>query len=563
LRLIKHCSELKHYLRWLPALVAITWSGGSTYGQTNTSTVWSADMESGNISQWTANGGGSIAVTGGAAAGASKDYSHSGTYSLKMTTSSTPGSGATANRWRESQSYPQLSYGLWYYFPRAYTVQNYWNVMEWSSRNTSTGVVDPFFILNVGNRNGAMYFYLYNWQTRKSYSQSLKNIPVGQWTHVQASYACAADGTGQVTIWEDGTKLIDVPGVQTGYANSDCRWAVNSASDSLVPSTATFYVDDAVIGTSGTVAPPPPTQLTITTTTGTGGTVGVPYSTTLAASGGTSPYIWSVASGSLPPGLTMNSSGTISGTPSSSGVFAASFQVKDSAATPQTVTSSALSMNIASAPTGTVIWSANMETGDKSQWTNPSGGGEFDDGAATVTASQDVAHTGTWSMKSALASPGATRMFRWAEPQTHNDLTYSAWYYFPQQYSAPNFWNIWQHKSKTSTSNDPFFVLNVGNRGDGTMYLYLYNWQTRQNFTQTLKNVPVGQWFNITARYACAGDNTGHVTFWQDGTQLFDLANVQTRYPNGDCQWSIDNYSDSLSPSPTTIYNDDMQIIVK
>ncbi|MDB6116236.1 MAG: hypothetical protein JWO08_17, partial [Verrucomicrobiaceae bacterium] len=38
-------------------------------------------------------------------------------------------------------------------------------------------------------------------------------------------------------------------------------------------------------------------------------------STTLTASGGTAPYLWTVQSGSLPAGLSMTSSGTISGTP--------------------------------------------------------------------------------------------------------------------------------------------------------------------------------------------------------------------------------------------------------
>ena len=59
-----------------------------------------------------------------------------------------------------------------------------------------------------------------------------------------------------------------------------------------------------------------PATLTITTTSLPNGTVGTAYSQTLAATGGATPYTWSVYSGSLPAGLSLGSStGTISGTP--------------------------------------------------------------------------------------------------------------------------------------------------------------------------------------------------------------------------------------------------------
>ena len=67
-----------------------------------------------------------------------------------------------------------------------------------------------------------------------------------------------------------------------------------------------------------TVAPVAPvvTPLSVTTATLPGGTVGKSYSATLAATGGTAPYKWSIISGSLPAGLTLNrTTGVISGTP--------------------------------------------------------------------------------------------------------------------------------------------------------------------------------------------------------------------------------------------------------
>src|SRR5580658_601422 len=60
-------------------------------------------------------------------------------------------------------------------------------------------------------------------------------------------------------------------------------------------------------------------------------TVGVPYSATLTASGGTTPYAFFVETGSLPTGLTLSeTAGTIAGTPTKTGAFSFTAQVTDS-----------------------------------------------------------------------------------------------------------------------------------------------------------------------------------------------------------------------------------------
>ena len=58
-----------------------------------------------------------------------------------------------------------------------------------------------------------------------------------------------------------------------------------------------------------------PEAPTITTSTLPGGTVGESYSATLQAEGGETPYFWTLASGSLPAGLSLSLAGVISGTP--------------------------------------------------------------------------------------------------------------------------------------------------------------------------------------------------------------------------------------------------------
>lgn len=56
------------------------------------------------------------------------------------------------------------------------------------------------------------------------------------------------------------------------------------------------------------------------------GTVGFDYSQTVSATGGATPYTWAISAGKLPAGLTMNTSGVISGKPTA--VVSASFTVK-------------------------------------------------------------------------------------------------------------------------------------------------------------------------------------------------------------------------------------------
>jgi len=101
--------------------------------------------------------------------------------------------------------------------------------------------------------------------------------------------------------------------------------------------------------TSGTTA------LSITTTTLPDGTVGAAYSQTLAATGGSTPYTWS-ASGTLPPGISVTSGGTLAGTPSAAGSYSFTARAVDS----KSVTATrSLSLTIAAPP------ATPMSTSDK------------------------------------------------------------------------------------------------------------------------------------------------------------------------------------------------------
>ena len=56
-----------------------------------------------------------------------------------------------------------------------------------------------------------------------------------------------------------------------------------------------------------------------------------PYQQTLTVTGGTAPHVFAVVSGSLPPGLTLSSSGAIAGTPTAGGTYSFTVRVTDAA----------------------------------------------------------------------------------------------------------------------------------------------------------------------------------------------------------------------------------------
>jgi len=75
----------------------------------------------------------------------------------------------------------------------------------------------------------------------------------------------------------------------------------------------------------------PPRPLVITTPSNCcpTGTVGTAYSVHFFADGGIQPFVWLLAAGQFPPGLDLDPSGLLSGTPTTAGTFTFSIRVTD------------------------------------------------------------------------------------------------------------------------------------------------------------------------------------------------------------------------------------------
>jgi Putative Ig domain len=275
-------------------------------------------------------------------------------------------------------------------------------------------------------------------------SISTTSLPGGQAATAYSATLSATGGTPPLS-WS-----ITSGALPTGLSLAPASGLIAGTPTAASGSSITFQVEDSGIPKQTRSIPLTltitPATLAITTTALPSGKVGTAYRTTLAATGGTPPFAWSVISGVLPAGLSLApATGLISGTPTAVSSAPITFQVQDSGAPAQikslsatltmipTVVSVALSLKRAgltvtqpltlSATTNDpigVTWSVSPAGGSFSAtaaasgaavtFTAPSSPGNY-----TVTATS--ASDGTKSAAAAIAVTDLAGVFTY-----HNDL---------------------------------------------------------------------------------------------------------------------------------------------
>ncbi|HXM44479.1 MAG TPA: ice-binding family protein [Bryobacteraceae bacterium] len=156
------------------------------------------------------------------------------------------------------------------------------------------------------------------------------SYPSGQVGVAYSSSLLATGGTPPYSY------LIAAGSLPAGLALNAATGTIAGTPTTAGASSDTSRVTDSLgasaMSTCGiTIAPALSPALSLTCASNSG-QVGQPYLSSLVAAGGTPPYTYSIAAGSLPPGLTLNSStGVIGGTPSTAGPYSYTAKVTDSA----------------------------------------------------------------------------------------------------------------------------------------------------------------------------------------------------------------------------------------
>ena len=214
----------------------------------------------------------------------------------------------------------------------------------------------------------------------------------------------------------------------------------------------------------------------------------------------------------------------------------------------------------------TIIWWADHERGDLSQWTAggaATGGGQY--GAGQAEASRDRAHGGSYGAKLTIDTiDGGDHTARLFRRTVNGAAYYSAWFFFPQLHTPDVWWSIFIFRAQRDANDIDTYVnlwdLDVERPDGGSLELSFYNHVTKQ-FTRSAAAppIPIGQWMHIEALFHYVAPDQTRITVWQDGVQVFDLSGLG-QPPATNFYWSIGNGSDGLNPRVSTIYVDDAAI---
>lgn len=209
-----------------------------------------------------------------------------------------------------------------------------------------------------------------------------------------------------------------------------------------------------------------------------------------------------------------------------------------------------------------VLWYADHETGDLSQWE----AARESDGDVTLAAevSTDHAHSGSYALKLSGAAPplefGAAFDFN-RVPHAY----FSAWFLMPEPVTTDG-WPLFEFASRGEGCSGPAATcvgveVLVRRLPNDEMLLYVFNDEAevlQPPLPDPPRTIPLGSWFHLEVRYRRATDTSGSFDLWFDGTPLYHYEGWRTAELDN-LIWGIVNPPSNEGESPV-LYVDDTAI---
>jgi hypothetical protein len=176
----------------------------------------------------------------------------SGQFAVKATVLATSGLGnvSAALVSRRGTIPQQAFFSAWFYVPISITETSYWLLFKF--RSTSGTLATELWDLDIApftQATSALRIRLYSHQSGTDVaplSEEKALVPIGRWFQTEALFRAANDASGKLSVWIDGRLVFELLDLATA-PDTEVEWSIGAATETITPSSASLFFDDAAI----------------------------------------------------------------------------------------------------------------------------------------------------------------------------------------------------------------------------------------------------------------------------------------------------------------------------
>jgi hypothetical protein len=213
--------------------------------------LWTAEHESGDLSEWTADYSEAITLSKSDTAAVSSEDAHRGHFAVKLV-------NATLDRGEDDPQGPELSHALtterdayysaWFSLPAGQTLTSNLIVLRLRSRSATEptlfdgeevqlrGAPDGRFVVSVFSHNPAFL--------RAPIANPAPLVSAGIWFQLELRYE--PQSAGRLRVWLDGVMIYDLS-ERPGAPGDELVLSVGGATEEAVKTPFVVFVDDAAV----------------------------------------------------------------------------------------------------------------------------------------------------------------------------------------------------------------------------------------------------------------------------------------------------------------------------
>jgi hypothetical protein len=137
-------------------------------------------------------------------------------------------------------------YSAFFLIPEAPSAASNWNLMHF--RSGDGGPAHGLWDVSLERQaDGTFQVYLFDFlRSLTRATTDVPAVPIGSWFELELYLERAADGTGEVALYQDGQLALALDGLVTDDATYG-QWYVGNLAASLTPAESVLYVDDVSI----------------------------------------------------------------------------------------------------------------------------------------------------------------------------------------------------------------------------------------------------------------------------------------------------------------------------